>query len=117
MRQISFFLTTPQFLGGTKDVTRRLGWHTLHAGDHLIAIRKGQGLGKGGKVEKLGVIEVLDVRRERLGAITKDDVRREGFPDMSPEAFVKMYCQHHRGVGPDTNVTRIEFRQTKLKVT
>ena len=34
-RNISFALTTPQFLDGSKDVTRRNGWLMLKTGDIL----------------------------------------------------------------------------------
>ena len=33
MRNISFSLTEEQFLNGSKDVTRRLGWLFLKPGD------------------------------------------------------------------------------------
>lgn len=69
MRNISFALTTPQFIAGTKDVTRRMGWLFLKPGDVLQAVEKGQGLGKGGKIKRLGTIRVLDVHREKLCAI------------------------------------------------
>lgn len=47
MRSISFSLTTPQFLDGTKDVTRRLGWEKIKAGDTLRAVKKAMGLKTG----------------------------------------------------------------------
>lgn len=65
-RMISFSMTTPQFIAGTKSVTRRMGWLTLKAGDKLMAVEKAMGLGKGGKVKRLGMIIVEDVRREKL---------------------------------------------------
>lgn len=37
-RNISFSLTEPQFLDGTKDVTRRMGWKSLQAGVELVAV-------------------------------------------------------------------------------
>jgi hypothetical protein len=39
MRNMSFFLTTAQFLDGTKDVTRRKGWRFLKPGDRFMAWR------------------------------------------------------------------------------
>ena len=110
MRSISFALTKAQFLNGTKDVTRRLGWATLGPGDTLRAVEKGMGLKKGEHPVVLGVIEVVSVRRERLHEIAADDVRREGFPDMTPEEFVAMFCKH-MGCANDAVVTRIEFRK------
>lgn len=112
MRLISFFLTSPQFLDGTKDVTRRLGWKALMPGARLMAVRKAQGLKKGETPEKLGEIEIIAVRRESLWSIEAEDCRREGFPYLSPMGFVGMFCKH-MGCEPQTEVTRIEFRKVK----
>ena len=114
MRKISFFLTTPQFLDGSKTVTRRNGWKNLKAGDHLMAVEKGQGLKKGEKVRRLGVSEVLDVTREPLFRIMKrpGDCEKEGFPDMSPPEFILFYRRHNKGRS-DKVITRIEFRRVK----
>lgn len=119
MRLISFSMTTPQIKARTKTVTRRLGWRFLKAGDRLMAIEKGQGLKKGEKVVRLGVIEVVDVRRERLDRMSKDsaygfaECKREGFATdsrlMWPSAFVEFFAASHRCQISD-EVTRIEFR-------
>lgn len=110
MRRIAFSHTTKQFLAGQKDVTRRLGWQCLYLGDHLMAIEKGMGLRKGEHQRLLGEIVITDVRRERLDAITESDCVREGFPEMSPAAFVEMFCQGGR-CKSDTVITRIQFRR------
>lgn len=110
MKLISFALTTDAFLEGQKTVTRRLGWKGLRAGERLMAVEKAMGLRRGERVRRLGEIEVLSVRRERLDAINEEDVRREGFPGMRAGTFVQRYCAWHacaRGV----LVTRIEFRR------
>lgn len=109
---MSFFLTTAAFLAGTKTVTRRNGWKFLKPGDRVMAVEKGQGLKKGEKVRRLGVIEILDVRREPLWRIITNpaDCRREGFPKMDPREFVRFYCRHNGGHS-DQEVTRIEFRR------
>lgn len=107
-RNISFALTTPQFKARTKTVTRRLGWENVKAGDVLCAVEKGQGMKKGEKVKRLGMIRVKSVRREPLAAITADDCRREGFPEKSPQEFVEMFCMSN-GYAPSKPVTRIEF--------
>jgi hypothetical protein len=112
-RNISFALTEPQFLDGTKDVTRRLGWLKLKPGDRLRAVRKAMGLKKGEKAHVLGEIEVVSVRREALSWITGEDVVREGFPDMTPIEFVAFFCASHRGCTPATIITRIEFRKVQ----
>lgn len=109
MRNISFALTTQQFLDGTKDVTRRMGWKHLKAGDKLCAVKKGMGLKPGDKIERLGVIEVLSAKPERLGDITYADVIREGFGGWLPPTFVDFFCKSHKGCTPDSIVTRIEF--------
>jgi hypothetical protein len=114
VRNISFFLTTKQFLDGTKDVTRRKGWAFLKGDEHLMAVEKGQGLKKGEKVRRLGEIVVIKAEREPLRAICDHpgDCAREGFPGMVPMDFIQMYCEHNGG-GPGQMVTRIEFDRVK----
>lgn len=117
-RNISFALTTPQFLDGSKTVTRRMGWVGLKPGNILCAIEKSQGLGKGGKVKKLGMIRIINVRREPLNRITEDldygwaETKREGFEGTTkayPSEFVRFFCDSHKGCTPDSEITRIEF--------
>lgn len=110
MRRMSFALTEQQLLDGSKTVTRRLGWAFLKAGDDLLAVRKCMGLKRGERQTVLANIRVVSVRRERLYNITRSDVAREGFPDMSPAAFVNMFCKA-MGCKPSAFVTRIEFKQ------
>lgn len=110
-RHISFSMTTLQFLDGTKTVTRRTGWKQVKAGDELCAAKKCMGLKAGEQIERLGMIRVTDVRRERLDAITQDDVKREGFPFWSPAKFVEFFCGGHTGCFPESIVTRIEFER------
>lgn len=109
MRNISFQLTMRQFLDRSKRVTRRLGWVNLKPGTRLMGVEKSQGLGKGGKIKRLGVIEVVSVSRQRLKEITQLDCELEGFPDLTPEQFVAMFCEHMKCT-PSTFVTRIEFK-------
>jgi hypothetical protein len=109
---MSFSLTTPQFLDGSKDVTRRVGWRFLKVGDHLLAVEKAQGLKKGERQIALGEIVVTSVRREPLDYITPRDVRREGFPGKTCAWFVGMFCRANRCT-PDTQVTRIEFKHVE----
>jgi hypothetical protein len=104
----------------TKTVTRRKGefWaKALKPGDLVCAVEKSQGIKKGGLV-RLGVIRVVSVRVQALNEMLTDErpfddreEAREGFPEMSPEQFVAMFCQH---MGGDSNqtVTRIEFEFT-----
>lgn len=117
MRHMSFSLTTPQMLARTKTVTRRLGWATLKPGTLLQAVEKSQGLGKGGKVRKLGVIRILSVSQDYLGHLVGTsygdaEAAREGFPTMSGEQFARMFCDHMGG-GTDRCVTRIEFEHVE----
>jgi hypothetical protein len=113
MRAMSFKLTTAQVLDRSKTVTRRTGWADLKPGTRLWAVKQAMGLQKGQKAERLAVIEVVDVRRERLDAILDQgqaEVNREGFPDLDPQGFVDMLAGHYRGaVTPATMVTRIQF--------
>lgn len=115
MRNISFALTEPQLVAGTKTVTRRLGWAHLKPNTTLRAVDKSMGL-RGRSPRVLGFVDVVDVRRERLDAITAADVVAEGFPDLSEDEFVEMFCKH-MGCKPDTEVTRIEFRFFEVKRT
>lgn len=116
-RMISFSMTTPQFLDGTKDVTRRIGWLALKAGDLLMAVEKAMGLGKGGKVKRLGLIRVTNIRREPLNEMCANlaygakEVIREGFPQMNETEFVLFFCDGHKGCKPDSVITRIEFER------
>jgi len=113
-RNISFAMTTPQFRARTKTVTRRPGWRLAKAGDVLMAVEKGQGLKKGDKVERLGLIRVASAGREPLDAITGDDVAREGFPGTAAAEFVGMFCKHNKKCRPGTIITRIEFEYVDL---
>lgn len=108
MRNMSFALTTEQIRARTKTVTRRLGWRDLKPGNQVQAVVKCMGLKPGEKVHRLCVIEIVSVRREPLNAITRLDVRREGFPHMTPDEFVAMFCASMRCL-PTDEVTRIEF--------
>lgn len=120
MRNISFHLTTPQFVAGTKDVTRRGGWASLARGEVLCAVEKGQGIPKGESVKRLGHVVTVDCRQERLDRMIaepdygRDECRREGFPDMTPEAFVDFFCGSHDKILPSSEITRIEFRKVPV---
>jgi hypothetical protein len=114
MRNISFSLTTDQIRAKTKTVTRRLGWHNLKPGTLLQACVKCMGLKPGEKIQKLAVIRVVAVEREPLEEITVDDVRREGFDAMTPDEFIKVFCEH-MGVDRFAEVTRIEFEYEDCK--
>lgn len=110
MRLISFALTTRQFLDGSKDVTRRLGWKFLRPGDRLLAVEKAMGLAKGQHPLPLGVIEILSNETVPLESIPPADVAREGFGDWTPRQFVAFFCREMK-VAPDQAVQRIEFRR------
>lgn len=122
MRNMSFSLTTPQVRAGTKTVTRCIGWAFLKPGDRIMACVKCQGLGKGGKIEKIREIEVVSVRREPLISMCTLSTRKrmeeteaEGFPDLSCDEFVAMFCKN-MGCTPDAIVTRIEFKYVPAEV-
>lgn len=115
-RKMSFFMCVEQFRAREKDVTRRMGWESLQPGDVLDGCRQCMGLPLGAKVEVINRIEVVDARVEPLMQMLVDEsygrreCAREGFPDMSPNDFVEMFCEAHKGCEPATDVTRIEFR-------
>jgi hypothetical protein len=112
MRLMSFALTERQLLDGTKTVTRRKGWTNLRAGDRVCAVAKAMGLKRGEHPRRLAVLEIVDVRRERLDSITAEDVVAEGFPTMTPAEFVAMFMLHMKCWACD-RVTRIEFRKVE----
>ncbi|MCR4374198.1 MAG: hypothetical protein NUW22_05055 [Acidobacteria bacterium] len=116
MRHISFALTTDQVRTQTKTVTRRLGWKTLKPGTLLQPVVKSQGLKKGETVERIGgPIRVIDVVVERLnGGVSQSDVWREGFPQMSPEQFIDMFC-HHNKCERTAEITRIHFEYMEAR--
>lgn len=115
MRNISFALTTAQIRARTKDVTRRMGWLMLRAGDRLMACEKCMGRKAGQPLVRLCVIEVVTVRRERLDRITAAEVAREGFPEWTPAQFVDFFCAAN-GCKPSTTITRIVFRYLEAPV-
>jgi len=103
--RINFSMEERQFLDGTMDVTRRLGWTNLRVGQVLVGVvRKDER-----QVARVPII-VVSVRREPLNAIRVEDCIREGCPEMTPEEFVESFCSTYR-CGPETAVTRIEFRR------
>ena len=116
MRNMSFALTIPQMRAGSKTVTRRDGWKAAKEGDLLMPVEKCMGLAKGEKVVQIcAPIMVILVRFEPLNAMTDDleygclECIKEGFPELTPEEFVAMFCKSHPGVTPDRLVNRIEF--------
>ena len=125
IKNMSFMLTTKQFVDGDKDVTRRLGWTTLQPGEHFSAVEKSQGLRKGEKVKYLGQCVCVSNTPEPLTEIIKRPVRpdqvfvggygetemsREGFPNLTAHGFVEMFCLHMKCTPKDT-VNRIVFRR------
>lgn len=118
-RNMSFFLTTEQYLNGSKTVTRRLGWKFAKVGDICNGVEKCQGLKKGEKVVRLGQHKWVSLRWERLDKMITNpsygarEVIKEGFPSLLPQEFVMMFCDHHK-IMPETPVHRMEF--VKLSV-
>lgn len=119
MRNISFSLTTPQFIAGTKDVTRRVGWEHAKAGDEMKAVEKAMGLKAGESMVIIGCIKIISVRREPLRRLLDDldygfaETVREGFPEGHPchwpSKFVDFFCRTHSGCFPEREITRLEF--------
>jgi hypothetical protein len=77
------------------------------------------GLKPGEKIDRLCLIRVVGVRREQLRRMTDEldyglsETTLEGFPEghqkHCPSEFVSMFCASHKGVTPDSTITRIEF--------
>lgn len=120
-RNISFSMTKAQFLDGSKDVTRRMGWLNVRAGDVLQAVEKCMGLKKGEKIKPLGLIHVTEISREPLRRLTDDldygfrETTREGFPEGHPlhwpSEFVEFFYKSHKPCTPESFVTRIGFER------
>ena len=113
---MSFALTTAQFIARTKFVTRRMGWEKLKAGDVLWGVEKCMGMKRGEKRKRLSRIHIIDVRRERLSRMIDDaeygkaEAIAEGFPELSGAEFVAMFCDAMKPKnGPREIVTRIQF--------
>jgi hypothetical protein len=106
---MSFMLTTEQYENRTKTETRRLGWRRICSGQIFMGVKKGQGLKKGEKVQKLHASQVTSAHIERLNQITQEGCVKEGFPHLTPEQFVEMFCQHNK-CKPDALVTVIAFK-------
>ena len=110
MRNMSFYHTTEQFKNRSKTVTRRLDWQFLKPDDVVMGCIRCRGLKRGEKVEYLGLIRIVDVRRERLNEITDEDVIKEGFPNITCMEFVEFFIKEMRPAGGIVvPVTRIEF--------
>lgn len=128
MRNISFSATIEKFRTRQKHCTRRLNWLDLKPGDHLMGCEKVQGIKKGGLV-RMGAIEILEVNREpltdiiqypcrvipekmqkdyTLSAYLLSETTLEGFPELTPWQFVKMF-QDMNGCELETEITRILF--------
>lgn len=103
-----------------KTVTRRKGWLFLKPGDRLTLCRKVMGRKKGEPLVRICDVEVVSVRRESLALLcdldNRDDdyaraeVAAEGFPGMDPGGFVLKFFTAAQGIGPNDDVTRIEWR-------
>lgn len=107
-RNMSFMLTTEQIRNRAKTVTRRTGWAFLKPGDVVNAVEKGMGLKKGQKVKRICQIRIKSIRQEALFRITKKECIKEGFPEMSPDGFIDMFCKYNK-VWAMCPVNRIEF--------
>ena len=108
-RLMSVSLTEQAVLEREKTVTRRLGWRFCKPGDQLQLCRKVMGRKPGEPLDRICMVEVVSVRRERLDAITDEEVTREGFYPLNALWFVDFFCEEMR-VTPDTEVTRIEWK-------
>jgi hypothetical protein len=113
MRNMSCAITTQQVIDEIKTETRRNGWWFLRADDLICLVKKGMGLKKGEKVERLKTVVVLSTFQQQLKLISPEEVRREGFPGKSPEWFIEMFCKSHKGCTPETVVNVIKWKYVK----
>jgi len=108
-RNMSFAMTTEQFIDRTKTVTRRFGWWFLMPEDIVCGVERAMGLKKGEKIRRLGLIQIISTRAEPLNAITQEDCAREGFPNFTPAYFIEMLQDNYK-CEPDKICNRIEFK-------
>lgn len=119
MRNMSFLKTIEQFMDGSKDVTRRLGWKFAKVDDIVQGVEKGQGLKNGEKIKKMGMIMFRDLRWEPLNRLILEpeygelEVIREGFPDMTPGEFVEMFREMNK-CAADALVHRMVFSHIRI---
>ncbi len=116
-RLISMAYTAEQVRARTKTVTRRVGWVNARPGERLIACEKVMGRKAGEPLVRIVAIELVDVRREPIMALVDnrrgygdEEVSLEGFPDLSPETFVRTYFTEAQGLNLDAEVTRLAYR-------
>jgi len=136
MRNISFTATIPQFRARQKHRTRRGNakgptWKNLKPGDVLMGCEQCQGLGKGGKVVRMGPIVILETNIEPLDDIIRrpmrtinpcalqpvwwsDETTLEGFPELTPVQFIKMFCEMN-DCEPETEINNILFNYVDVK--
>lgn len=113
-RNQSFMLTKEQYRAQTKFVTRRSGWKFAKVGDVVNGCEKCQGLKKGEKIVVMGQHRFTNLRWEPLRRMIDEpeygerECVLEGFPDMTPQEFVEMYCKHNK-CKPEALVHRLEF--------
>lgn len=117
MRRMSFSMTTDQIRRQEKTVTRRIGWTDLRQGDRFVGIEKGQGLKKGEKQIVIApLLECISNMRLMIYEIDQGDCIREGFPDLTPDKFIAMFCKANR-VKPTDVCQRIEFKYVDAEAT
>lgn len=110
-RMISCAMTPDAVRELRKTVTRRTRWKDLKVGTLLWVVEKGQGIPKGGHVNRLALVLVTDVRREDIRHLEmfpeygREEMVKEGLPDLSPWEFVALWGKANC-YGP---VTRIEW--------
>ncbi len=75
----------------------------------LQPVEKAMGLKKGEKMVKIGgLIRISSTRKEYLHEITQEECQKEGFPQITPEQFVHLFCKHHK-CSSSEEINRIEF--------
>ena len=115
-RLMSVAMTTDAVRERRKTVTRRKGWTFLEPGDRLTLCEKVMGRKPGEPLVWLAEVEVVSVRREPLRHLISaprygyGEVGLEGFLDLTPDEFVRLYFIEAQGMDPDDEVTRIEWR-------
>lgn len=59
------------------------------------------------RVETVTFEPLKDIGKDPLYAI--QELVWEGFPNLTPDEFIAMFCKSHKGCTPDTQITRVFF--------
>jgi len=107
VRRFVFAVPSPGVENRTKTVSRLSGSVGLIPGALFPAVMREEAFGACHS-RPVGRVRILNCRPEPLDQVTEAEVRREGFPDLTPSAFVDLFRAINGGERGQ-RVTRVEF--------